>query len=67
MPPRPSGKRPWRLRGRLDERDVAELITAYRESTTTTASLAADYGLSLTSVKCLLHIAGVRRTRLTHI
>ncbi|MGH3992863.1 MAG: hypothetical protein ACRDSN_10425, partial [Pseudonocardiaceae bacterium] len=55
--PRPSTKRPCSLRDRLDERDIAELITAYREGVTA-ASLAAAYGLSLTSVKRLLHIAG---------
>jgi uncharacterized protein (DUF433 family) len=49
------------LRDRLNERDIADLVTAYREGVTA-ASLAADYGLSLTSVKRLLHIAGVRRT-----
>jgi hypothetical protein len=29
--PKPSAKRPWSLRDRLDERDTADLITAYRE------------------------------------
>ena len=59
--PRPSAKRPWSLRDRLDERDIADLITTYREGATA-ASLAAAHGLSLKSVKRLLHIAGVRRT-----
>jgi hypothetical protein len=51
---RPSTKRPWRLRDRLDERDIAELITAYRDGATA-ASLATTHGLSLKSVKRLLH------------
>jgi hypothetical protein len=59
--PRPTATRPWSLRDRLTERDIAKLITAYREGTTA-ASLAADYALSLSSVKRLLHTAGVRRT-----
>ncbi|PZS28300.1 MAG: hypothetical protein DLM61_15145 [Pseudonocardiales bacterium] len=59
--PRPSAKRPWSLRDRLDERDIANLITAYRQGSTA-ASLAAAHGLSLKSVKRLLHTAGVRRT-----
>ena len=59
--PRPSAQRPWSLRERLDERDVADMITAYREGATA-ASLAAAHGLSLTSVKRLLRSAGVRRT-----
>ena len=53
-------KRPWSLRDRLDERDIAELITAYREGATA-ASLTAAHGVSLSSVKRLLHTAGVRR------
>src|SRR2546423_14831438 len=47
--PRPSVKRPWSLRDRLDERDIAALITAYRDGATA-ASLAAAHGLSLKSV-----------------
>lgn len=58
--PRPSAKRPWSLRDRLNERDITDLITAYREGATA-ASLAAAHGVSLKSVKRLLHIAGVRR------
>jgi hypothetical protein len=58
--PRPNAKRPWSLRDRLDEHDIAELITAYRDGATA-ASLAATHGVSLRSVKRLLHIAGVRR------
>jgi hypothetical protein len=58
--PRPNAKRPWSLRDRLDERDIADLITAYRDGATA-ASLAAAHDLSLKSVKRLLHIAGVRR------
>jgi hypothetical protein len=50
---RPSTKRPWSLRERLDERDIAELITAYRDGATT-ASLATTHRVSLTSVKRLL-------------
>ncbi len=53
--------RPWHLRDRLNERDIADLLTAYREGVTA-ASLAAAHGLSLTSVKRLLHIPGIRRT-----
>ncbi len=49
------------LRDRLTERDIAELMTAYRDGATA-ASLAADYALSLKGVKRLLHTAGVRRT-----
>jgi 2,4-dienoyl-CoA reductase-like NADH-dependent reductase (Old Yellow Enzyme family) len=59
--PRLSAKRPWSLRDRIDERDIADLITAYREGATA-ASLAAAHGLSLKSVKRLLNTAGVRRT-----
>jgi len=59
--PTPSAKkRPGNLRERVDERDIAELITAYREGATA-ASLATAHGLSRTRVKRLLHIAGVRR------
>jgi hypothetical protein len=57
---RPSTKRPWSLRERLDERDIAELSTAYRNGTTA-ASLATTHGVSLRSVKRLLHTAGARR------
>jgi len=49
------------LRDRLDEREITELITVYRDGTTT-ASLATTHGVSLTSVKRLLHTAGIRRT-----
>jgi 2,4-dienoyl-CoA reductase-like NADH-dependent reductase (Old Yellow Enzyme family) len=59
--PRPSAKPLWSLRERLDERDITELITAYRDGATA-ASLAAAHGVSLSSVKRLLHSAGVRRT-----
>lgn len=45
------------MHDRLNERDIADLITAYREGAA--ASLAADYGLSLKSVKRFLHIAAV--------
>jgi hypothetical protein len=51
--PRPSAKRPWSLRERLDEHDIAELITAYRDSATAAslaASLAATHGVSFQSV-----------------
>jgi hypothetical protein len=57
---RPSAKSPWSLRERLDERDIAELITAYRDGATA-ASLATTHGVSLKSVKRLLRTAGVRR------
>jgi hypothetical protein len=56
----PSAKRPWSLRERLDERELAELITAYRDGATA-ASLATTHGVSLRSVKRLLHTVGVRR------
>ena len=46
---------------RLDERDIAKLITAYRDGATA-ASIAIAHGVSLSSVKRLLHTAGVRRT-----
>jgi hypothetical protein len=59
--PRPSAKRPWSLHDRLDERDIANLITAYREGASA-ASLAAAQGLSLKSVKRLLHTSGIYRT-----
>ncbi|MGH3804173.1 MAG: hypothetical protein ACRDTD_29370 [Pseudonocardiaceae bacterium] len=59
--PRPSAQRPWSLRDRLDDRKIAELITAYRNGATA-ASLAATHGVSLSSVKRLLHTTGVRRT-----
>jgi hypothetical protein len=59
--PRPTATRPWSLRDRLTERDITELITAYRDGATA-ASLAADYALSLKSVRHLLHTADVRRT-----
>ena len=42
-------------------RDIAELITAYRDGATA-ASLATAHGLSRESIKRLLHIAGIRRT-----
>jgi 2,4-dienoyl-CoA reductase-like NADH-dependent reductase (Old Yellow Enzyme family) len=58
---RPSAKRPWSRHERLDERDIAELITAYRKGATA-ASLAITHGVSLRSVKRLLRTAGVRRT-----
>jgi 2,4-dienoyl-CoA reductase-like NADH-dependent reductase (Old Yellow Enzyme family) len=57
---RPSAKHPWSLRERLDESDIAELITAYRNGATA-ASLATTHGVSPSSVKRLLHAAGVRR------
>jgi hypothetical protein len=61
--PIPSTRGPWSLRDRLDERDIADLITAYHESATA-ASLAAAHGLSLRSVKRLLHIVGAARPNL---
>jgi hypothetical protein len=57
---RPNTKRPWSLRERLDERELAKLITAYRDGATA-ASLATTHGVSLRSVKRLLHTAGARR------
>jgi hypothetical protein len=58
-PPKASTKPPWSLRERLDEREIAELITAYRNGATI-ASLAAAHGVSLSSVKRLLRTAGIR-------
>ena len=58
---RASTRRPWSLRERIDEREIAELITAYRNGATA-ASLATTHGVSLTSVRRLLRTAGVRRT-----
>jgi hypothetical protein len=57
---RPSAKRPWNLRERLDEREIAKLITAYRDGATA-ASLATTHSVSLRSVKRLLRSADVRR------
>jgi hypothetical protein len=57
---RPSTQRLWSLRERLDEREIAELINAYRDGATA-VSLATTHGVSLRSIKRLLHIAGARR------
>jgi hypothetical protein len=57
---RPSAGRPWSLRERLHEREIAELITAYRDGATA-ASLATIHSVSVKSVKRLLQAAGVRR------
>ncbi|MBV8995918.1 MAG: hypothetical protein JO287_19940 [Pseudonocardiales bacterium] len=57
-------KHPWSLHERLDEREIAELITAYRSGATAT-SLAAAHGVSLSSIKRLLRTADVRRTLVT--
>ncbi|MDQ3765646.1 MAG: hypothetical protein M3460_30810, partial [Actinomycetota bacterium] len=54
---RPRAMRPWSLRERLDERELAELITGYRNGATA-ASLATTHGVSLRSVKRLLRTAG---------
>ena len=59
-PVRPSTQRPWSLGERLDEREITELIIAYREGATA-AFLATSHGVSLRSVKRLLHIAGAHR------
>ena len=53
-------QRPWSLRERLDEREIAKLITAYHDGATT-ASLATTHGVSPSSIKRLLHTAGARR------
>jgi 2,4-dienoyl-CoA reductase-like NADH-dependent reductase (Old Yellow Enzyme family) len=58
--PKPSTKPPWSLRERLDEHEIAKLITAYHNGATT-ASLATARGVSLSSVKRLLRNAGIRR------
>ena len=55
-----STKHLWSLRERLDERNIAELISAYRDGATA-VSLAATHGMSLRSVERLLHFADVRR------
>jgi hypothetical protein len=57
---RPSTRRPWSLHERLDERELAELITAYRDGATA-ASLASTHGVSPSSVKRLLRTVGARR------
>ena len=54
-----SAKRPWSLRERLDEREITEVITAYRDGATA-ASLATTHGVSLSSIKRLLRTSGVR-------
>jgi hypothetical protein len=59
----PASKRPWSLRDRLDDRTLAEMIDAYRAGATA-ASLAAEHGLSLRSIKRLLAAAGIRRKQL---
>ena len=60
-PARPTArKRPWSLQDRLDERDRADLIAAYR-SGDTAASLTTAHDLSLRSVKRLVATAGARR------
>ena len=61
---RPSAKRPWSLRECLDERDIANLITAYRDGATA-AFLATAHGVSLRSVQRLLHTVGVHRVSST--
>ena len=61
---RPDAKHPWSLLERLDELEIAKLITAYRDGATA-ASLATTHGVSLRSVKRLLRTAGVRRARST--
>ena len=61
---RPSTKRPWSLRERLDERDIANLITAYRDGATA-ASLATAHAVGASSVKRLLHTIGVHRASST--
>lgn len=58
---RSSAKSPWSLRERLDEREITELITGYRDGATA-ASLATAHGVSLSSVKRLLRTTGIRRT-----
>ena len=60
--PRPSAKRPWSLRERLDERELAELSTAYRNGATA-ASLATTHSVSLTRVKRLLRVHRAPPTR----
>ena len=51
--PRASAKRLWSLRGRLSERDITDLIIAYREGTAA-VSRATAHGVSFRSVKRLL-------------
>jgi 2,4-dienoyl-CoA reductase-like NADH-dependent reductase (Old Yellow Enzyme family) len=59
--PKPSAKPPWSLRERLDEHEIAELITGYHHGATA-ASLATAHGVSLSSVKRLLRTACICRT-----
>ena len=58
---RSSTQCPWSLRERLDEHEIAELITGYRRGATA-ASLATAHGVSLSGVKRLLRTAGISRT-----
>lgn len=53
------GDRPRSPRKRLEESDIAELITAYRDSAT---SLAATHDVSLRSANPLLKHRRIRRT-----
>ena len=58
--PRPSAKRPWCLRHRLDECDTVDLITACCDGATVAA-----HGLSVKRQR-IWHIAGVTSPHLTY-
>jgi len=57
----PATTAPWSLRERLSDDVVRAMACAYRTGTTA-RELAVAHDLSLSSVKRLLRIAGVRRT-----
>ena len=52
--------RKWRVKDRLSERDIAELIAAFIAGTTK-HELAKCFGINLKSVKNLLREAGVKK------
>jgi hypothetical protein len=52
---------PWSLRERLSDDVIQAMACAYRAGATA-GDLAVAHDLSLSSVKCLLRIVGVRRT-----
>lgn len=52
--------RAWRVRDRLSEQDIADLITAFNAGTPK-HELAKRYGIGMKSVKLLLREAGVKK------
>ncbi|WP_157431100.1 hypothetical protein [Actinomadura macra] len=52
----------WRLADRLTEADIANLISSFLGGTTA-RELAAQYGISLTSVKAILRAHNARRPK----